>query len=100
MKEILDTISAQLMTMANVIPSLLTALAVFVVGLILAKTLRKIIGRLLAKSGIDKLADRLNDIDLVANTSIEIKPSVLISSIVYYIVLFVFIMAAVDVLCM
>ncbi len=98
MKEILDTISAQLMTMANVIPSLLTALAVFVVGLILAKTLRKIIGRLLAKSGIDKLADRLNDIDLVANTSIEIKPSVLISSIVYYIVLFVFIMAAVDVL--
>ena len=98
MKEILDTISAQLMTMANVIPSLLTALAVFVVGLILAKTLRKIIGRLLAKSGIDKLADRLNDIDLVANTSIEIKPSVLISSIVFYIVLFVFIMAAVDVL--
>jgi len=98
MKEILDTISAQLLTMANVIPSLLTALAVFVVGLILAKTLRKIIGRLLAKSGIDKLADRLNDIDLVANTSIEIKPSVLISSIVYYIVLFVFIMAAVDVL--
>lgn len=98
MKEILDTISDQLMTMANIIPSLLTALAVFVIGLILAKTLRKIIGRLLAKSGIDKLADRLNDIDLVANTSVEIKPSILISSIVYYIVLFVFIMAAVDVL--
>ena len=50
MKEILDTISDQLMTMANIIPSLLTALAVFVIGLILAKTLRKIIGRLLARA--------------------------------------------------
>lgn len=95
---ILDTIIEQLLTMAAIIPSLLTALAVFVVGLLLAKTLRKVIGKLLAKSGIDRLADRLNDIDLVASTSMEVRPSVLISSIVYYIVLFVFIMASVDVL--
>ncbi len=95
---ILDTITEQLLTMAAIIPSLLTALAVFVVGLLLAKTLRKLIGKLLAKSGIDRLADRLNEIDLVASTSVELKPSVLISSIVYYIILFVFIMASVDVL--
>ena len=95
---ILDTIIEQLLTMAAIIPSLLTALAVFAVGLLLAKTLRKLIGKLLAKSGIDRLADRLNDIDLIANTSVELKPSMLISSIVYYIILFVFIMASVDVL--
>lgn len=97
-KGILETIMEQLLTMATIIPSLLTALAVFVVGLLLAKTIRKIIGKLLAKSGVDQLADRLNDIDLIANTNVEVKPSLLISSIVYYLVLFIFIMAAVDVL--
>ena len=81
---ILDTIIEQLLTMAAIIPSLLTALAVFAVGLLLAKTLRNLIGKLLAKSGVDRLADRLNDIDLIANASIDLKPSKLISSIVYY----------------
>ena len=98
MDQILKTIKEQLMAMLEIIPSLLTALVVFLVGLILAKTLRRIIGRLLAKSGIDKLADRLNDIDLIASTEINIKPSAMIAGIVYYLVLFVFIMAAVDVL--
>lgn len=96
--DFLETILEQLKAMADIIPSLLSALVVFIIGVILAKTLRKIIGKLLAKSGIDRLADRLNDIDLIAKTSVEVKPSTLISGIVYYLVLFIFIMAAVDVL--
>lgn len=84
--------------MLKIVPSLLTALIVFLLGLILAKILRRIIGELLIKSGVDKLADRLNEIDLIANTELDIKPSSLISGIVYYLVLFVFIIAAVDVL--
>lgn len=86
------------MIMVNVIFSLFIVLVVFVVGLILVKIFCKIIGCFLVKSGIDKLVDCLNDIDLVVNISIEIKFSVLIFSIVYYIVLFVFIMVVVDVL--
>ncbi len=98
MEQVFDTITLQLMAMAAIIPSLLTALVVFVIGLILAKVFRNIIGRLLGKSGIDRLAEKLNDIDLISNTNVEIKPSILISSIIYYLVLFIFIMAAVDVL--
>lgn len=98
MEDILQKIIDLLKEMLSIIPSLLTAFVVFLVGLILAKVLRKIISKLLVRSGVDGLADRLNDIDLVANTNVTIKPSVLISSIVYYIVLFVFTMAAVDAL--
>lgn len=98
MDQILKTITTQLMAMLDIIPSLLTAFVVFLVGLVLAKTLRRVIGKLLAKSGVDKLADRLNNIDMVANTDIDIKPSSMISGMVYYLVLFVFTMAAVDVL--
>lgn len=98
MEQILKTIKEQLMAMLDIIPSLLTALVVFVIGLILAKMLRNVIGKLLAKSGIDRLSEKLNDIDLISNTNMEIKPSGLIASIIYYLVLFIFIMAAVDVL--
>lgn len=98
MDKIIETIKEQLMAMFDVIPGLLTALVVFVIGLILAKVIRNVIGRLLAKSGIDRLAEKLNDIDLISNTRVELKPSRLIASIIYYLILFIFIMAAVDVL--
>lgn len=98
MEDIIQKIIDLLKEMLSIIPSLLTAFVVFLVGLVLAKILRKLIGKLLVNVGVDKLADRLNDIDLVANTDITIKPSRLISSMVYYLVLFVFTMAAVDAL--
>jgi hypothetical protein len=84
--------------LVNVLPTLFTALAVFLVGYILAKSVRKIISTVLSKAGIDKLADKLNEIDLVANTNIDLKPSAFLSGIAYYLVLFVFVMASVEML--
>lgn len=82
----------------DVLPTFFTALAVFLVGYIIAKSVRKILSTVLAKAGIDKLADKLRDVDLVAKTNVEIKPSAFLSGIVYYLVLFVFVMAAVEML--
>lgn len=98
MKDILDKIKELLEGMLAIIPSLLTAITIFLVGFILSKILRRLIGKLLAATGIDSLADRLNDIDLVNKTSFRIRPSGLISGIVYYLILFVFTMAAVEAL--
>lgn len=98
MKLILDKIWQQILAMFEYIPSIITAFLVLLVGVILAKILRRIIQKILATAGIDKLADKLNEIDIVANTNIDFIPSRFLGSIVYYIVVLVFTMAAVEIL--
>jgi len=98
MEEILETLKDKMLEMVDVIPNLITAVAIFIVGLILAKFLRKIIKKILVKTGIDRLADRLNEVDVIASSSVDIVPSKLLSSIVYYMVLLVFVMASVEAL--
>jgi hypothetical protein len=98
MKALLDQLWNKLQEMVAIVPSLLTALAIFIVGWILARIIRRILREMLAKTGVDRLADRLNRIDIVANTKVEIVPSRLFSKIIYYIVLLIFIMASVEAL--
>lgn len=98
MEELLKVLLDKLREMVAVIPNLITALAIFIVGWILARFIRRILRKILAKTGIDRLADRLNSIDLVANTNVRIVPSRLFSQVIYYTVLLVFAMAAVEAL--
>jgi preprotein translocase subunit YajC/uncharacterized protein YejL (UPF0352 family) len=88
----------KLKDLLNVLPNVITAAAIFILGLILAKMLRRIIGRALSLTGIDRLAERFNTIDLVSQSNITIKPSSFLAATVYYLVLFVFSMAAVEAL--
>jgi len=83
---------------ASVIPNLLGAIAIFVIGLIVSRLTAKFLRRLLIKIGADRLAERLNSIEIVSKSSINIVPSVLLSKIVYYFLFFIFLVAATDVL--
>ena len=47
---------------------------------------------------IDRFANQLNDIELVAKTRWEIKPSQILSKLLYYLLLLIFVIAATDVL--
>ncbi len=95
---ILDTIIARLKEMLNVIPNLIGALVVFIVGWILAKTVSRILKTILEKTGIDKLAEKLNEIEIIYKSKIKIVPSIFLSKVLYYMILFVFAMAATEVL--
>lgn len=88
----------KLKDLLNVLPNVITAAAIFILGLILAKMLRRIVGRALSLTGIDRLAERFNTIDLVSQSNITIKPSAFLAGTVYYLMLFVFSMAAVEAL--
>ena len=81
-----------------VIPNLFGALALFIIGLIVAKVVSKGLKKLLSSLGADKLAERLNEIEIVYNSNIRLVPSVLFSKIAYYFLLFIFAVAAADVL--
>jgi hypothetical protein len=95
---ILETLKKQLITLAEVLPNLVKAIVVFLIGWILAKIISKLIKKILKTIGIDKLAEKLNEIEIVHKSNIKLVPSILLSKLAYYLILFIFAMAATDVL--
>lgn len=93
-KVITDLVS----TVASGLPNFLGALLVLLVGWMAARTLRRLFRRLLAATGIDKLAENLNAIDLVQRANIQLFPSKLLSSILYYLLMLIVAMAATELL--
>jgi hypothetical protein len=82
----------------SVIPGLVSALVILIVGVLFSKFLRKLVCGILSKTGIDQLAENLNDIDIVRRSNIKIIPSIIVSKVLYYLLLLVFTIAATDAL--
>lgn len=95
---VLEIVKEMLLSFAAVIPNFFLALIVFIIGWIVSKLVSKFVRRLLKTIGADKLAERLNEIEIIHKSNLKIVPSVLLSKILYYILLFIFIFAATDVL--
>ena len=91
--ELLEDILRQLREFA---PNLIFALAILIVGWIIAKLIASIIKRILKAIKIDDLADKLNDIDLVRQANMKILPSKNISKIVYYVFMLITFIVATD----
>jgi hypothetical protein len=82
--------------MLDVIPALIKAAVIMLVGWLLAKLIASLIKRLLGAVGVDRLAEKLMEIDLLKESNINLVPSKIISGIVYYFISIVFAMAAVE----
>lgn len=95
-KSIMDALYEQALQMFNVIPSLLKGIIILIIGILLAKLIRRLIRRGLGAIGVDKLADRLMSIDMLENSKINFVPSAIISSATYYFIIIIFFMAAVE----
>lgn len=93
---ILDALFNQFTAMMAVIPALLKAGIILLVGWLLAKVVAKVIKRLLEAIGVDRLAQKLMEIDLFQQSNFKLIPSRLISGLVYYFIFIVFFMAAVE----
>ena len=81
-----------------IVPNVIGALVIFIIGYLIAKIVAKVIRRALKSVGIDKLGDKLNAIDLVQQNNVTIVPSSLFSKIFYYIILLFVTVLATDVL--
>jgi hypothetical protein len=93
-----DTVVQQLENLLKIIPSLVGAIAVLLVGWIISKVAEKFVRRVLRSVGADKLAEKINEIEIFYKSNIKFVPSALLSRLVYYILLFIFFIAATDVL--
>jgi Conserved TM helix/Mechanosensitive ion channel len=87
-----------LLRLVNAIPNIIAAIAIALIGMLIAKAIAKLVERLLSTIGIDALASKLNDIDVVQQYNINFKPSHIVGQIFYYVLMLVFLIAATDVL--
>lgn len=86
----------QLEAMLAVVPALLKAGIILLIGWLLAMIAGKFIKRSLEAVGVDRLAEKLMEVDFFQQSKINLVPSKIISKIVYYFILIVFVMAAVE----
>ncbi|GAB3642992.1 mechanosensitive ion channel family protein [Spirosoma arcticum] len=99
LQEILTNIVTGLINqLVNFIPRLITALVILIVGLLIAKLIRTIIKTVLSKIGVDKVGEKLNEIDFVKKLNTDIKISSILAQVIYFFIALVFATAAAEML--
>ena len=91
-------VQSLLQDIVDFVPSLIGALFIFLIGWIISRIVRKAIRKILSKVGIDKIGESLERIDLVRKSGISLKISNIIASVVYYLMMLIFIVASTDIL--
>ena len=78
------------------IPNLIVAMVLVLLGFVLAKLLDTLLSKVLAKIGLDRLMAGTGLTKLLARVGIHVPVSTLIGKIIYWFVLLVFLVSAVD----
>ncbi len=87
-----------LSSFAEGVPKFLTAVLIAIVGFIIAKIVSKIFQKAMVSLNIDRIGDKLNEIEIVEKSNIKIKISTVVSKVIYYFLILFFMVAATDVL--
>lgn len=80
------------------LPTFLGAIGLLILSFIVAKLIRKAIKVFLEKIKLDKIADKIEEIDIVSKSKIKIVPSAIVAGSVYYLILMLFAIAITDML--
>ncbi|NJB86883.1 hypothetical protein GGR26_002660 [Lewinella marina] len=98
MNSAIDLLRLQAYELLSVIPALLKAAFIFLVGYLVARVLYQVVRRLVTATGLDRLTERLMSIDFFRRSTVRVSPSRILAAFVYYFTLIVFTMAAVNAL--
>jgi small-conductance mechanosensitive channel len=79
-------------------PKAVGCVTVLLIGWLVSRTVRNVVRRVLSELGIDRLGKVLNEIDVIQNSGIQIEFSKILSSIIYYVMMLIFIIAATEAL--
>ena len=96
--DIAQLIQSLLLKFTSVIPNVFAAVLVFAIGYFLSRLVSNFIKLAIEKIGIDKLAAKLNDVEFVQKAKMDIRPSLILSKLVSYVLMLVFTIAATDLL--
>lgn len=95
-QSLVGAMSALWQKIAAFIPNLIGALVVVVVGFVVARLLDALLSKLLAKLGLDRLMQGTGLSKMMARVGIKVPASTLIGRIVYWFVLLVFLVSALE----
>lgn len=92
--QLLETLKKTGQLFLDIVPNLLMALTVLVIGWLFASIISKIIERILRAIKIDKVGEKLNEIEMLER--IKIRPSKVVAKLIYYVMMLVFVAVASD----
>lgn len=93
-----DLINDFVVGLFTYLPRVIGAFFLVLFGRFIAKKLKKLLIRIISKTGVDRYGESLNDIDFIHKSNMNISISGIIGGFLYYIVLLMFIVTAVEVL--
>lgn len=94
----IDNLKQILLGFYQVIPKLSGALIVLILGIVISKLIRRIVKEFLKKIKIDTYADVINQSDFLSKSKFKIIPSAILSAVLYYFSLLIFLIATTDIL--
>jgi len=95
---VLDSLTTLGEEIMRILPGILAALLLLLVGWLLAKIFSRVISRLFRLLHFDRLAGRINELKWVQKSEYKIVPSKIIGKFVYWVILVIFIITATDTL--
>ncbi len=98
MENSLDLVRHLLISMVATLPKLLGCMVILILGYLLSKIISVLVKTAVSKVGIDKLGEKLQEVDFIRKNNIKLKISTILSKILFYFLMLIFIVAATDVL--
>ncbi len=98
MNRITELFNELITNFIQVFPKIAYALVIFLVGWLIARLVAFVVERVLRTIKVDKLAEKLNEIDFIDRSNFTIKPSRILAKMLYYLILLVFTIVATEVL--
>lgn len=95
---LINTFQTLIAQFISFVPKLIGAIVVLGIGILVAKLVSALVGRVLKQAGFDRIGDKLNEIDVIRQLQTEIKLSEIVAKVLYYFILLVFITAATETL--
>ncbi|MCB0836078.1 MAG: hypothetical protein KDE26_02270 [Bacteroidetes bacterium] len=84
--------------MAEAFPKLIGAIVLLGLGWVISKIISNVVGRILRRIGLDKLAEKLNNTDTFKESNIKVRPVIIIQKFLYWMLMLVFILSATETL--
>lgn len=95
---LIDTFLLLINQAKDFVPKFFTALVVLIIGVLVARGFALVIRKVLERVGLDRIGDKLNEIDFIKQLQTEIKLSHIVAQVLYYFILLVFITQATETL--
>jgi len=95
---LINTFTTLINQFVDFVPRIIGAAFIMLVGFGIAKALALLVGKVLERIGLNKIGDRLTEIDFIRRLKTEIKLSDIVAKVLYYFVLLVFLMASTETL--